>query len=106
MCVAMVCGCATWNSVQTNGAAPPYGIKAGQWCSVKTTDGQTHKFKVTEITESSLIGEDIEVGFTDIASIEVKKRGTAKGWAIGTAGMIGIVAVATFFVLGQSFTGR
>jgi len=74
-------------------------LNEGDMVKIVTIDGNTHKFRISAITEASIIGEDIEVPIADIVAIETKEFSGGKTallvagsylW-VATAALAGVV---------------
>ena len=71
-------------------------LQVGNTIKVYTKNGLTHKFVISEITESKLIGADISVAIEDITALEVRRSSKVKtGFLIG-----GFVVVASLIAAG------
>ncbi len=73
------------------------GIKIGDTVKVTTYDGQTHKFKVEQLTGEKIEGEGVIVALVDIERVE-KVRITGRVVAIV---LIVVIAVAALIFLGS-----
>ena len=47
-------------------------IQVGDNVNIVTSDGVSHKFKVTAITENHILGKDIEIPIMDIIALETR----------------------------------
>lgn len=110
VCVSSVCGCTTYQSIDSPPEQAPNQIisneliKNGDYVSIVTIGGKRYKLKVLEVTGDSVLGEEeteledelldnnfpekqvIEIKIVDIRSIE-KKEPTLVG---GIGGLISI----------------
>ena len=51
------------------------GVQKGDRVEIETTDGRTHKFEVTEVTGTAVVGKKQRVEFADIESIGIRSWG-------------------------------
>lgn len=67
-------------------------ISVGDSVQIATSDGQTHKFRVTAITADLVSGKDIEIPVTDILAVQTREFSGGKTTALA-AGGIGLLYV-------------
>lgn len=65
-------GCASLQPVT------PGAVTVGQSVVVKTTAGETRQFKVTGVENDALVGENVRVPYSEIASVDVRREGEHK----------------------------
>jgi len=98
--VLMVTGCSTMTPVEMSPDQLHDQISTGDILhegdkvKIVTTDGKTHQFKVSAITDASIIGDDIEVPIADIVAIETKEFSGGKTAALvgGVGGLFYLLA--------------
>lgn len=63
-----------------DGVVPPYTLTVGEVVSITTKNEQTLEFEITGISDNSIRGNDIEVGYDDIQAVQLKQSdGTESG---------------------------
>lgn len=92
-------GCATTQPVALNhsgGHVERPSVNAGESVVVKTTSGQTRKFTVTAVEDDALVGKDVRVPYSEIASLDVARPGEHKKMSTGliVGIVVGVVALA------------
>lgn len=91
-------GCASMQPVALNHSAGHVerpSVNVGESVVVKTTSGQTRKFTVTSIEDDALVGKDVRVPYSEMASLDVSRAGGHKmstGLIVGI--VVGVVALA------------
>ena len=91
-------GCASMQPIALNHSAGHVerpSVNVGESVVVKTTSGQTRKFTVTSVEDDALVGKDVRVAYSDIASLDVARAGEHKmstGLIVGI--VVGVVALA------------
>ncbi len=82
-------------------------IEVGDSVQIATTDGKTHKFKVSAVTADLVSGKDIEIPVGDILAVKTREFSGGKTTALtaGGAGLIYIIggAIAAGAALGAGF---
>jgi len=76
--------------------SPPRGIDYGSLVEVKTLDKQTVKFRVTEITDDGLGGNQGFYRFADMKTLRVDKpgkKGDTTAYILGALGVIALIAL-------------
>jgi hypothetical protein len=94
-CLVLVSGCTQFRPL------PPQDVKVGYIVKVQTTNNERYKFRVTDISESELIGERVQIRMDDIKSI--KKEELTHGGEQATGYILGAFAGA--FIGGILFAG-
>jgi len=106
--VLILTGCSTMTPVEMTPDQLHDQISAGDVLSegekvkIVTVDGKTHKFKVSSITDVSIIGDDIEVPIADIIAIETKEFSGGKTAVLaGSTILVGVLlaSLATFTIM-------
>ncbi len=96
-------GCSAYKSAEMTPAQVQQKIAAGDLAAVgdkvrvATTDGQTHRFKVTAVTDQAILGEDVSIPINDVTTVETLELSggrTAAAVGGGVALWTIIVAVA------------
>ena len=91
-------GCASMQPVALNHSAGHFerpSVNVGESVVVKTTSGQTRKFTVTSVEDDALVGKDVRVPYSEMASLDVARAGEHKmstGLIVGI--VVGVVALA------------
>jgi len=94
-------GCTTMKSVELSPEQLHGQIYAGDITQlgnnvkIITSDGMHYKFKVTAITENSIVGENVNIPIMDIVAIETREFSSGKTTALITAGVV----ISTWFIL-------
>ena len=77
--------------------SPPRGIDYGSLVEVKTLDKRTIKFRVTEITDDGLGGNQGFYRYEDMKKLRVENSGKNKGdstaYILGAIGIIALIAL-------------
>jgi hypothetical protein len=93
-------GCTEFRSLQrAEGVSNPYGVSVGDTVLLVTTDAQHFEFKITDLTETAIIGDHVEIPFDEISVAkkqEIDEAKTAK--AVGGP-ILGIGAVWLIFLM-------
>ncbi len=76
-------------------------IEVGDSVKIVTSDGASHKFKVSAVTADHIAGKDIEVPIGDIIAIETREFSGGKTTAL-TAGGLALVYVIAGLVAAAS----
>lgn len=93
-------GCASLQPVALNHSAQRIerpAVNVGESVVVKTTSGETRKFKVTGVEDDALVGENVRVPYAEMASLDVSRAGEHKmkpGVIIAIVAAVGVLAVA------------
>ncbi len=71
-------------------------VKVGDSIQIATTDGRTHKFKVTAVTNDRISGKEIEIPVGDILAVQTREfsGGRTTALAAGGVGLIYIIGSA------------
>jgi hypothetical protein len=92
--------CTTLQPVSIESAmqySPPRGIEFGSLVEVKTLDRRTVKFRVTEITDDGLGGQNGFFRYEDMKSLRVDRPNSNKGntanYVLGALGVIALIAL-------------
>lgn len=92
--------CSTLQSVSIESAlhySPPRGIDYGSLVEVKTLDKRTVKFRVTEITDDGLGGQQGFYRYQDMQTLRVDNPGKNKGepaaYILGALGVIALIVL-------------
>ena len=72
-------------------------IQLGDNVKIITSDGMHYKFKVTAITENSIVGEEVNIPIMDIVEIETREFRGGPTTALITAGVV----LSIVFTLGM-----
>ena len=70
-------------------------LSVGEKVKIVTVDGKTHKFKVSSITDVSIIGDDIEVPIADIIAVETKEFSGGKTAVLAGSTLLIYVLIAS-----------
>jgi hypothetical protein len=97
--VLMIAGCTTLKLVELSPDQlqdlVPAGkiIKVGDSVVLTTTDGNQHKFKVTSITTSHVMGKNVEVSIADIVAVGKREPSTIKTVAVVGGSVLAVLLV-------------
>jgi len=71
-------------------------IEVGDSVKIVTTDGETHKFKVSAITADGIAGKGIEIPIADIVAVETREfsGGKTTALAVGSGVLLYVIAAA------------
>ena len=69
-------------------------IRVGDDVKIVTSDGISHKFKVTAITENRILGKDIDIPIMDIVALETREFSGGK-----TSLLVGGTVLWMFIIL-------
>jgi hypothetical protein len=98
--VVSVLGCMRYQAVAPKGDHEPYQrLSVGDRVSVITADARMIDFKVSGISDSALSGDDVEVPFSDVRIVRVRKI-DASATAIGAATILFTIGVMGLMVVG------
>ena len=104
--VLNLAACSTLQPVSIENAmqySPPRGIDYGSLVEVKTLDKRTVKFRVTEITDDGLGGNQGFYRYEDMQNLRVDNPGKNKGdTATYILSALGIIALITLIVNADS----
>ena len=93
-------GCSSYRTVHSNDANLLYDVTVGDKVKIRTKQGERHEFQVTKITQESIIGNDIEIGADEIASIEkMEFDAQLTGAAVATTAAVGYLVYVTIAVI-------
>ncbi len=104
--ILMVSGCSTMKPIEMSPEQVQQKIAAGEVLDVgdkvkiATTDDQIYKFKVTEVTDKQVRGDDIEVPIDEIVGVETKEFSLGK-----TAALTGGTVVVWAFIVAAALGG-
>ena len=110
--ILMIAGCTTMKAVEMTPDELQEQISTGQILSegemvnIVTADERTHEFRVSTITDKSIIGSDIdvpvEISIADIVAIETTEFSGGKTAALagGMAGGVLLVAAVLMLTIG------
>jgi len=79
-------------------------VKVGDTVQIATSDGQTHRFKVTAITADLVSGKDIQIPVADILAVKTREFSGGKTTAL-TAGGIGLLYIVGGAVAAAALMG-
>ena len=92
-------GCASLQPIALNNSAGHIerpSVNVGESVVVKTTSGQTRKFKVTSVEDDALVGKDVRVPYAEMAKLDVSRAGEhgklSTGMIVGI--VVGVAALA------------
>jgi hypothetical protein len=94
----LITGCASMQPIALNNSAGHVerpSVNVGESVVVKTKSGQTRKFTVTSVEDDALVGKDVRVPYSEMASLDVSRAGEHKmntGVIVGI--VVGVVALA------------
>ena len=97
--IIVVTGCTTLKPVELSPEQLHDRIYAGEVIhegdSVKiiTSDGKHHRFKVTAITDQSVVGKEIQLPIVDIVAVETKEFSGGKTAALAGGSYIVLAAI-------------
>ncbi len=104
--VLNLAACSTFQPVSIEKAmhySPPRGVDYGSLVEVKTLDKRTVKFRVTEISDDGLGGNQGFYRYEDMQNLRVDKPGKNKGdTATYILSALGIIALITLIVNADS----
>ena len=93
-------GCSSWYTVSVESGmqySPPPGIDYGSLVEVKTLDKRTVKFRVTDITDEGLGGNQGFFHYEDMQSLKVdksvQKEGNTAAYILTALGVIALIAL-------------
>lgn len=94
MCLVLQ-GCTSLQTVAVPGeAAGRVAVEIGETVVVTTRTGQVQRFKVSEVADDALVGNDVRIAYVDMASLQAlrpDKGKTMTVWAV--VGVVLIVAL-------------
>jgi hypothetical protein len=94
-------GCTSLQAVVVPGeAAGRVAVEIGETVEVTTRTGQEQRFRVTEVADDALVGNEVRIAYVDMASLQAlrpDKGKTMTVWAV--VGVVLIVALVA--ALGQ-----
>ena len=76
LCLFLLTGCVSHeykSLVRLDSHIPPYDFSVGDVVTVITTKEQSFEFKITEVSETSILGKNIEVKYDEIQAAKVKQ---------------------------------
>src|SRR5688500_14359811 len=92
VCVIFISGCANLQPVNIADESGRSSIAKGDTVVVSTHSGETHSFKVVDITADGLHGKAISIPYSDIRLLEIRRIDVQKTiWL--TLGIIGAGAI-------------
>lgn len=93
-------GCMTLQGVPLpDKAGVPAAVKVGEQVEITTRSGETHRFKVTRVTEEAVEGAGVRVAYADMTSLQASRNDPAQtGVVLWIA--LGVVAlIAAVYIL-------
>lgn len=100
--VTMLASCATMRPVDTgNSGTIANQVHAGDTVKVTTRDGRANRFVVTEVTGDAIVGQNVSIPQSDIASLQVMQKNRSSG-KIAVAILLGVGVAA---LLSAAFDG-
>jgi len=106
--VLNLAACSTLQTVSIENAmhySPPRGIDYGSLVEVKTLDKRTVKFRVTEITDDGLGGQQGFYRYQDMQTLRVDNPGKNKGEPVAyILGALGVIALIVLVANADSVT--
>ncbi len=95
---ALMGGCTSLTPIEVPPQAVREQVRAGQICRpgervfVTTEDGETHEFKVVEVTELAVRGSTSDVLIDQIVSVRTKQTNPART-VLAVVGAVGVVYI-------------
>ncbi len=96
-------GCTTLTKIEKSPSSIASNIQKGDKIKVVTNDGTAMDIKVKEMSDTSIIGESIQIKYDDIETIEKKKMDGTKTAIVGVAGYLTVVSVMVVVVVFSIF---
>jgi hypothetical protein len=94
VCAIFISGCANLQPVNIAEASGRSAVAKGDTVVVSTHSGETHRFKVVDITADGLHGKMISIPYSDMRLLQIRRIDTQKTiWL--TLGIIGVGAIAS-----------
>ncbi len=87
-----ICGCANLQAVNIADSSGRSAIGKGDTVVISTNSGETHTFKVVDITADGLHGNKISIPYSDMRQVQIRRVDAKKTLWI-TLGIIGLGAV-------------
>jgi len=104
--ILLITGCTTLKPVEMSPEQLHARISAGEVLNegdkvkIVTTDGKIHQFEVTDINDTSIVGDDVEVRIVDIVALETREFSGGK-----TAALVGGSYVALGMLIALAVSG-
>ena len=89
----MLAACTSLQAVPIEAGRAPEGVGPGDTVTVTTVRGEEIEFEVVRVDADALVGEDAQVAFKDIATLEVKKPAPGKTAGLIAGGVVTVVAI-------------
>jgi len=109
--ILIASGCTTMKPVEMSADQLQEKISAGEIVNVgdsvqvATTDGKTHKFKVSAVTAEQISGKDIDIPVKEIVAIQTREFSGGKTTALAAGGVGLMYVIGTAIVLGAALGG-
>ena len=87
-------GCTEFSTLQRDGsrASNPYGLAVGDTVLLVTQDSQHYEFRVTQISDTAVIGEHVEIPFEQIKIAQKQEYDEVETLkAVGMTAFYGVV---------------
>ena len=81
-------------------SSPPPGVQVGSLVEVQLKSGQTLAFEATQFEPTAMLGKDVRVNYTDIASLKVKRFDKTRTITLGVTAEVALIA-GLLFLLSQ-----
>ena len=98
----LMTSCTSFQDVQIPTADQPTAaptVQVGETVEVTMRDGAKKKFTVTAVEADALVGQDVQVAYSDMTALRVEradKSGTRTAWIIGGILVVGgLIAAAS-----------
>ena len=98
----MLAACTSLQTVPIEAGRAPEGVGPGDEVTVTTMRGEKLEFEVVRVDADALVGEDAQVAFEDIATLEVERPAPGKSAGLVAGGLAIVIAVAVgvfFFIV-------
>ena len=88
------------SEIQTKEASSPYGLAVGDTVVLVTKSSAHYEFEITELTDSAIVGEAVNVPLGDIKSVRRKEDGVAPPSTLEqiSVGVLGITVLLMILV--------
>ena len=103
--ILLMTGCSTVKPVEMTQEEVQQKISAGELIAVgdnvkvATTDGEVYDFKVTNVTNQQILGDDVEIPIGEVVAIETKEFSVGKTAALA-GGTVVLWAIIVAVALG------